>query len=213
MRVVLTICLLLTSPLSAQVLSGPATVVDGDTLRVQGQAVRIYGIDTPEQDQTCHTEQRVAYDCGQVATQATTQLIGQNPVTCQGVDLDRYGRIVARCHVRGRDIAADLVASGYAMAYRKYSLDYAPLEDAARANGRGFWSGAIQQPAAYRARDRDPAPDQSCNLKGNISANGRIVHQPGDDSYAVTRINAAKGERWFCSLAEAEAAGWRPARR
>lgn len=218
MRMVLAIFLLWGSALSAQmvstqVVSGPATVVDGDTLRVAGQSVRLYGIDTPEQDQTCLTEQQVAYACGDIATQATTQLIGGNPVFCQGVDQDRYGRVVARCKVGGRDIAADLVASGYAMAYRRYSQDYVSLEDNARQQKRGFWSGAIQQPAAFRARDRDPAPDQSCNLKGNISANGQIVHQPGDDSYAATRINTAKGERWFCSLAEAQAAGWRPARR
>jgi hypothetical protein len=50
-------------------------------------------------------------------------------------------------------------------------------------------------------------------IKGNISASGRIYHMPGDDSYAKTGINLAKGERWFCTEAEAQAAGWRRARR
>lgn len=213
MRVVLTISLLFGAPASADVLSGPASVVDGDTIRVKGQAVRLFGIDTPEADQTCLTEQRVAYACGDVATAAIRQIIGRNAVICQGVEFDRYDRLVARCAVNGKDIGATLVASGYAMAYRRYSLDYVTLEDDARRADRGFWAGAIQHPAAFRARDRDPAPDQSCNLKGNISANGRIVHQPGDDSYAATRINESKGERWFCTLDQAIAAGWRPARR
>ncbi len=193
-------------------ISGVATVVDGDTLRVAGQSVRIHGIDTPERDQTCRTEHGVIYGCGVVATAAMIQLIGQHPVTCNGQDRDKYQRVVAKCVAGDRDLGAALVARGYATAYQRYSLDYVPQEQAARAARLGFWSGAMQRPAVFRARDADPAPGD-CTLKGNISANGRIVHSPGDDSYARTKINAARGERWFCSLAEARAAGWRAARR
>ncbi len=209
----LMICLLMvSSPAVAEVLRGPATVVDGDTLRVAGQAVRIHGIDTPEHDQTCLTAERVAFACGDVATRAMAQLIGGAPVVCEGRERDRYQRLVAKCYVDGRDLGAVLVASGYAMAYQKYSVDYLAYERQARAAGVGFWSGTMQNPAAYRDRDVDLATGD-CRLKGNISDAGRIVHSPGDHSYAKTRINTARGERWFCSLAEAQAAGWRPARR
>jgi len=50
-----------------------------------------------------------------------------------------------------------------------------------------------------------------CQIKGNIGSSGRIYHLPGSDSYAGTRIDESKGERWFCTEAEARAAGWRPA--
>lgn len=55
----------------------------------------------------------------------------------------------------------------------------------------------------------------SCNIKGNISYYGgeRIYHVPGQEYYSATRISLLKGERWFCSEAEAQAAGWRRARR
>ena len=50
-------------------------------------------------------------------------------------------------------------------------------------------------------------------IKGNISRKGeRIYHLPGWSSYAATRIDTARGEQWFCSEAEAAAAGWRAAR-
>jgi hypothetical protein len=70
-------------------------------------------------------------------------------------------------------------------------------------------------PSDYRAAQiaDDPAPNQNCAIKGNISSGGRIYHVPGQEHYARTRINPANGERWFCSRAEAEAAGWRAARR
>ena len=54
----------------------------------------------------------------------------------------------------------------------------------------------------------------SCDIKGNISASGEhIYHVPGQRYYDVTRISPGKGERWFCSEAEARAAGWRRSRR
>ena len=53
-------------------------------------------------------------------------------------------------------------------------------------------------------------PSASCAIKGNISPAGRIYHVPGSDSYDKTRIDQSKGERWFCTEAEARAAGWRP---
>jgi len=53
-----------------------------------------------------------------------------------------------------------------------------------------------------------------CNIKGNINSSGeRIYHVPGQEHYVRTQITLNKGERWFCSEAEALAAGWRPALR
>lgn len=58
-----------------------------------------------------------------------------------------------------------------------------------------------------------PPPDAACTIKGNISAKGeRIYHLPASRAYADVRINAATGERWFCSERDALAAGWRPVR-
>ena len=49
-----------------------------------------------------------------------------------------------------------------------------------------------------------------CDIKGIINSSGdRICHLPGSPSYEATWIDPAKGERWFCSVAEAQAAGWR----
>jgi hypothetical protein len=53
-----------------------------------------------------------------------------------------------------------------------------------------------------------------CGIKGNISVRTgeRIYHLPGQKYYFMTRINWLRGERWFCSEADARAAGWRKAR-
>jgi hypothetical protein len=58
-----------------------------------------------------------------------------------------------------------------------------------------------------------PPPDQSCRIKGNVNGKGeRIYHDPGDRDYERVVMDLTKGKRWFCSDAEAEAAGWRRAR-
>ncbi|KWV56679.1 hypothetical protein AS026_33065 [Rhizobium altiplani] len=55
----------------------------------------------------------------------------------------------------------------------------------------------------------------ACNIKGNISLNNgeRIYHVPGQEYYDETRVSRSHGERWFCSEADARAAGWRKAMR
>lgn len=54
----------------------------------------------------------------------------------------------------------------------------------------------------------------SCRIKGNISIDTgeRIYHVPGQQYYDETNVRPEFGERWFCSEAEARAAGWRKAR-
>jgi hypothetical protein len=54
-------------------------------------------------------------------------------------------------------------------------------------------------------------PLVGCVVKGNVSVNTgeRIYHVPGQRYYHATRIELFKGERWFCSEADARAAGWR----
>lgn len=79
-----------------------------------------------------------------------------------------------------------------------------------------IWQSESQLAWEYRAdrwaRAAAEAPEGS-PIKGNISNNGeRIYHTPWSPTYAKTRIDESKGERWFCDEAEAIAAGWRTAR-
>jgi len=75
-------------------------------------------------------------------------------------------------------------------------------------HSNGYERIAIDAPTAEPAASQ--ADGAGCVIKGNISARGeRIFHLPGQQYYSRTAINEAKGERWFCSKAEAIAAGWR----
>jgi endonuclease YncB( thermonuclease family) len=192
-----------------------ARVIDGDTIDLLGQRIRLHGIDTPEAKQTCQRDGG-AWLCGAAATIALRKLIGGAQVTCAQRDKDRYGRVVAVCHANGKDLNAAMVLSGMALAYRKYSDDYIGQEASAKAAGRGLWAGQFVAPWEWRRGKRlaseTAANAEGCRFKGNIGSKGdRIYYTPGDRWYDRTVITVAKGERWFCSEEEARGAGWRRA--
>src|SRR3546814_704821 len=88
--------------LYADALAGVASVIDGDTIEMRDQRIRLFGIDAPEGRQFCQIS-RKDYRCGQQAALALSDFIGRATVSCEARDRDRYGRIVAVCHVRGED--------------------------------------------------------------------------------------------------------------
>jgi endonuclease YncB( thermonuclease family) len=129
-----------------------ASVIDGDTIEIHGQRIRLHGIDAPERGQTCFDADGRTWRCGQRAALALQDLIGRRTVTGDERDVDRYGRIVGRCTVAGIDIDRWLVEQGLASAYRRYSHDYVVSEDEARAAGRGTWVGTFEPPWEWRRR-------------------------------------------------------------
>ncbi len=165
--------------------------------------------------------------CGVAAWGELVQLVAGKDASCEARDVDRYGRVLAVCTADNEDINAAMVAQGWALAYRQFSDDYVAQEDEAQDAHLGMWRGEFVAPWDWRRGDRlvatpveptgRPANDNaasSCPIKGHISSSGeRIYHVPGGVTYDRTKISPAKGERFFCSKAEAEAAGWRASQR
>ena len=131
---------------------GVASVVDGDTLEIRGQRIRLHGIDAPESGRTCVDDAGQRWRCGQQAALALRDLIGRRTVSCDQRDVDRYGRTVSQCLVGDTDINVRLVAQSLALAYRRYSRDYVAAEDEARQAGRGMWAGTFEPPWEWRRR-------------------------------------------------------------
>jgi len=213
-RSALVLILALATPANALTLTGQASVTDGDTVVVAGKRIRIHGIDAPEIKQRCDVSGR-NWACGAWAKQLLTELVGHGVLLCEVMDWDaKHKREVARCSVSGRDVGAEMVRAGAAMAYVKYSSDYISLEKKAKAEARGLWSGAVTAPGTYRQIAKRAPEPQGCKIKGNVSAKGkRIYHVPGQRDYAATKISTAKGEAYFCDEAAARAAGFRAAKR
>jgi hypothetical protein len=182
-------------------------VVDGDTLELDGTIYRLNGIDAPEHGQLCGD-----WNCGSDATDALVEIVKGREVTCDPISEDGYGRVIATCFAGETDLGQELVGKGLAWAFRRFSTEYVDEETRAKSRAIGIWSDDFLPPWDYREarwnRAIQEAP-QGCPIKGNISRNGKIYHPPWSPWYEKTRINTEKGERWFCSEAEAISAGWR----
>jgi endonuclease YncB( thermonuclease family) len=123
---------------------GMARVVDGDTLVLEGERLRLQGIDAPELDQTCEVDGQ-ALACGRGARDALARLVGGN-LTCAGSRHDQYGRRLVTCNAGRGDIGARLVLDGQAVAYGCCERE----EAMARAARRGIWAGHFDRPEDWR---------------------------------------------------------------
>jgi len=214
------------SAVAADVIEGPVEVIDGDSLRVGGTELRLFGIDAPEYGQPCYAN-GVPVACGKMAKEVLEGMIAGSTVTCSLQGTDIYGRVVAKCLTSGIDISGALVEAGWATAFRRYSEDYVPAEFRARAAKAGIWQWDFQMPQDFRSSQRVEAEptrparnraqptsgsrqyerDGQCVIKGNHSRRGEwIYHLPGMPYYDATRAEA-----YFCTEAEAQAAGYRRA--
>jgi len=192
--------------------AGQAIVIDGDTIELDGQNFRLHGIDAPEAGQKCSQAGGGTWKCGEAATEALVSLTAGKDVQCDDRGQDAFQRTIAVCRAGETDVNDTLVRSGFAWAFRKFSEDYVAAEDEARSQRLGIWQASTQTAEDFRAEKWTVAEQVSpdgCPIKGNISRNGQIYHAPWSPWYKRTKINTSKGERWFCSEAEALAAGWR----
>lgn len=132
-------------------ITGRASVIDGDTLEIQGARIRILDIDAPESRQTCTASDGVAWRCGQKAALALADWIGARTVTCATDGKDRYGRWLARCAAGGQDLGQWMARTGWAVPYRDCKCEMIrTAADQAKAAQAGIWAGTFQMPWDWR---------------------------------------------------------------
>ena len=147
-------CLVLnTSVQSQKLIKGKAKVIDGDTIHIGNNKIRLHGIDAPEQKQTCSFEGN-EWNCGQDATFFLSNLINKKSVSCRVNDIDQYKRLVAVCFIDNININQIMIISGWAIAYRYYSKDFIKEEKIAKKNKIGIWRGTFEEPYIYRKNNK-----------------------------------------------------------
>ncbi len=134
----------------AQNISGFVRIIDADTIEINQYKIRLHGIDAPEMRQFCENANGNKYPCGLFAKAYLENLINGDPVTCLAKTVDRYGRSIGVCQVRGEDINLTIVLQGWAIAYRQYSTDYVSAENDAKLAKRGIWVGRFIAPWQWR---------------------------------------------------------------
>jgi endonuclease YncB( thermonuclease family) len=146
--------------LPATLISGRASVIDGDTIEIHGQRIRLWGVDAIESRQHCQLDGR-PWRCAQLVAFGLSARLDNQVVTCSPRDRDRYGRIVATCAVGGSDLGSWLVSEGLAFDYVYYSKGaYKGEQLKAQAEKRGVWRATFEMPWEWRRKRAQPVPIQ-----------------------------------------------------
>jgi endonuclease YncB( thermonuclease family) len=132
-------------------LCGRAKVIDGDTVIIKGQRLRLFGIDAPESAQTGR-RLGLQIAIGKQATEKLKHLIDGERIGCHIKSQDRYGRKVAILYLDQLDINEWLVQQGQAVAYAKYSKKYVEVEQIAKRKKIGIWATRFKKPWDYREK-------------------------------------------------------------
>lgn len=194
-------------------------VIDGDTIEIEnGEKVRYIGIDTPET-----MDPRKPVQCfGVEASKKNKDLVEGKMARLEKdiTDKDKYNRLLRYIWVDGVLINLELVKQGFAYSYSyppdvKYQEQFIKAQQGAREAKRGLWNSCESDSRVSGAASAilpEKTSIGGCTIKGNISTSGeKIYHLPGCDSYSKTQIDESRGEKWFCTESEAQAAGWRRA--
>ena len=137
-------------------IAGEAQVLDGDSLIVSGERIRILDVDAPESGQFCFTRsqpvEQGAWHCGRQAAHALSEAIGDQKVSCDVTARGIHKAWLARCSVGGQDLAQWLAANGWAVPAPDCKCEVVrSASDQARAEGVGIWSSAFTMPWDWRA--------------------------------------------------------------
>ena len=190
-----------------------AQAIDGDTLQIGGQIVHLFGIIAPELGQRCMHD-NVWSRCGQDAAYELNKMIGvsQVPLRCTIVDNNEPSP-AATCMAGQTDVAHALLTGGYVAAAADASPQYREAEAEASRAGLGIWHSQFVNPADWRAGKRLPGSENAdmdpCPIKATVTAQGdRLFLVPTDAGYQSVVTDPARGERLFCTVEAARAAGW-----
>lgn len=197
-------------------LSGRATVVKADTLRINGSLVKLAGIEAPEANQPCVASTGRSSNCYASARAALERIVRRRNVTCTALETPTDAPVVANCTADEADIAEALVRNGYVFAASGFFATYGSAESEARAAKAGLWQGDAKRPEEWRKdvweEAKRAAPD-GCPIKGRVRGSGRVYTMPWSDGYDSSQLRTVRGDRWFCSEEEAQSAGFRSADR
>ena len=140
-------------------IEGNAFVLDGDTIKINGEKIRFSGIDAPEsyykgKEQICFKEdERIS--CGKLSKAFLIKAISSQKVICQiEAKPDRYKRKLGECFVKQKSLSRILVRNGYAFDYPRYSKKkYAEDQEYAKDNKLGLWNMKFEFPWDFRKKN------------------------------------------------------------
>ena len=136
-----------------KLISGKAKIIDGDTIHIGSNKIRLHGIDAPELNQNCLFNDKV-WNCGKESKKFLINFINNKKISCKLIDKDRYKRHIGICFKDKINLNKKIVQEGWAIAYRYYSKDFVDDENIAKINKLGIWKGDFEEPYLFRKKNK-----------------------------------------------------------
>ncbi len=132
--------------------AGADEVIDGDTLVVEGQKMRLFGVEAFELGQTCLDRQGKPWHCGTAAKAALAELVQGEAIACTVIADEPKDGYIARCTGRDDiDLGGYLVRAGLALADPRAGKVYLADQASAKATAAGAWGGTFSPPWDWRS--------------------------------------------------------------
>jgi endonuclease YncB( thermonuclease family) len=136
-------------------------VTDGDTIKIDNEKIRLFGIDAPEMKQICKDKNNDPYACGHSSKAYLKGLINHtgygDQIYCYYSERDKYKRIIGECFVDTKNkmnINYLMVRRGQAVAYIRYSEKYLEAQNQAKKDKVGIWEGTFDLPEEWRKKNK-----------------------------------------------------------
>jgi len=213
-------------------------VIDGSTIdvNIEGQIYRVRYLGIEIQGQTfvdgITPVAELALELNRFMVEGRTVELEKGMI-----DSDAFGNLFRYVYVSGEMVNLALLTNGYATVASyppdfEYRNNFIIAEETAKTGNLGMWKNVFSsehpgQPNATPTSvpgfnggtlPQPPGWEETCDfsknsnavIKGNIDSKTgeRIYHVPGGMYYTITPIKSEEGDRWFCTEAEAQAAGW-----
>jgi endonuclease YncB( thermonuclease family) len=138
------------------IISGVAKVIDGDSIEINDNQIRLIGIDAPEYAQKCFDKNEKKYSCGTASTDFLKKLINERNVECEYQEKDIYNRYLANCYLSEMNINYEMVKNGMAIIYnlKTANQEIKRLEVSAKKHKVGLWQGKFEEPKSFRKRNK-----------------------------------------------------------
>ena len=127
---------------------GKPRIIDGDSIEIKNEKIRLLGIDAFEKKQNCSKEDGTKYKCGERAISNLSTIISGQHIRCIKKKKDRYKRWLATCYIGKLDINENMILYGNAFSYM--SKKYKNVENEAKKINAGAWAGKFIFPWEWR---------------------------------------------------------------
>ena len=149
--ITLSLVLYSSASFSEKIIEGKPIIIDGDTIHIGKNKIRLHGIDAPETNQKCTLDEET-WNCGIQSTLALKNFILDKEVYCEIIDIDQYKRFVGICFVDNKNMNKYMVRNGWAIAYRYYSTLFVEDEEIAQKQKSGIWQDTFIEPYLFRKK-------------------------------------------------------------